>query len=1049
MKKIRLLYLTLLFPVILFAQSREITGTVLDDLDSPLPGASIVVQGTTQGVSTDFDGNFTLSVDGDSKTLVISFMGFNDYLLALTPASHYDVKMETEDNTLEEVVVIGYGSAKRKDLTGSLSEVKEEAEVAAQYNSVASLLQGRSSGLQVSSNTGSPGAATSIRIRGSNSLRGNNEPLYVVDGVIINSAGEDVLDATNDGNEVQQTQNGLTGINPRDIESMTVLKDASATAIYGSRGANGVILITTKKGKQGKAQMNVYSSSTISQVTKTIDVLDGVQYAQYRNHASILEDNNVNYFIKDNDVYLMENGVPTGDPLQQVNWQDEIYRMAYSYGAGANISGATEKSNYYLSTSFDYIEGVVPNTDLKSATAQLNYSTNVSDKFKIDTRIGLYIGKGTMSQGLSKSGGSRSFTRQLISYNPLVGGELEIDDPEVGDFNPYSFIAGFEEKSNEKRFNGSISATYNITDNLKYQLRAGSNYRNKRRSRWYGPETSKGAQTDGYLALSTLEKLSYTLDNLLIFNKRFNNHHRLNATIGITYDGSTAFNTTYEVGQFPIKDLRERSPQLGEVVLTPYSNIEIKDNIFSYLGRFTYTLNNRYAFNASIRSDKSSKFSGDNQVGYFPAASFAWTVSNENFLADSGTVSNLKFRASWGQVGNQGINPYQTFNNYGPVFYTNESNSTILGVRALNIANKDLTWETTTQTNFGLDFGMFNGRFTTSIDVYQKETTDLLIQLPTPTSTGFGNYLINQGGLQNRGMDISLDAVIVETDDFSFSLGGNFSINRSEITDLEALVPSEIYIDGELVNVSHYFGNNVSSGNNFKSPSNAFIQGQPIGLHWGYQTDGIYKDQAAADAGPTWQGADNKAGDVIFVDLNGDGNVNDADKTNIGNPNPTFTYGINSNLSYKNFNLSMLFVGVEGNDILNGNLLTENIAGVSGGNNIRPAAYFDAWSVQNPNGAFPRLGSATSSDVPSDRLIEDGSYFRLSNVTLSYDLNFEHSFMNSLKMYVSGNNLFTITDYSGYDPELTSFLFDGTIIGVDWLGTPNVSSFVIGVNLKF
>jgi len=997
MKKIRLLYLTLIFPVIVFAQSRDVTGTVFDELGGPLPDASVVVQGTAKGVSTDFDGNFSITVDADSKALVISYIGFNDYILSLTLADNYEVTLEPEDNTLEEVVIIGYGSSKRKDLTGALSEVKEKAEVAAQYTSVASLLQGRSSGLQVSSNTGAPGASVSIRIRGSNSLRGNNEPLYVVDGVIINSAGEDVLNAMSDSNELQQTQNGLTGINPRDIESMTVLKDASATAIYGSRGANGVILITTKKGKQGKAQMNVFASSTISRVNETIGVLDGIQYAQYRNHSSISNGFGARYSIDGNDVYLLEQGIPTGKPLQQVNWQDEMFRMAYSYGAGANVSGATEKSNYYLSASFDYIEGTVPNTDLKSATAQFNYSNNVTEKFKIDTRIGLYIGKGNMSQGGSKSGGNRSFTRQLISYNPLVGGELEIDDPEVGQFNPYSFIAGFEEKSNEKRFNGSVSATYDFTDDLKYQLRAGSNYRNKRRSRWYGPETSKGAQTDGYLALSTLEKLSYTLDNLLIYNKRFNKHHRLNATIGITYDGSTAFNTTYEVGQFPIKNLRERSPQLGELVLTPYSNIEIKDNIFSYLGRFTYILNNRYAFNGSIRVDQSSKFREDHRTGYFPAASFAWTISNEGFLEDSNTISNFKLRASWGQVGNQGINPYQSFSNYGPVFYTNESNSTILGVRALNIANKDLTWETTTQTNLGLDFGMFNGRFSANIDVYQKETTDLLIQLPTPTSTGFGSYLINQGGLQNKGIDISLDAVIVETDDFSFSLGGNFSINRSKIINLESLDPSSIYVDVKLINVSHYFGNNVSSGNNFKSPANVFIQGQPIGLHWGYQTEGIYKDQAAADAGPTWQGAPNKAGDVVFIDLNGDGNVNDADKTNIGDPNADFTYGINSNISYKNFNLSMLFVGVEGNDILNGNLLDENIAGVGGGNNIRPAAYFDAWSIQNPNGAYPRLGSATPSEVPRDRLIEDGSYFRLSNVTLSYNLNFEkHSFINDL-----------------------------------------------------
>ncbi len=1049
MKKIRILYFLLLLPMILFAQSREITGNVLDEDKNPLPGASILIQGTTQGVSTDFDGNFAIAVDVGATNLIISFIGYKDYKLVLTPAKNYKIQMEHEDNTLDEVIVVGYGSSTKRDLTGALTEVKETAEIAAQYSTVGGLLQGRTTGLQVSSNAGAPGAPTSIRIRGANSLRGNNEPLYVVDGVILNSAGEDVLDATSDANETQQTQNGLTGINPRDIESMVVLKDASATAIYGSRGANGVILITTKKGKQGKAVINVFGSSTISQITKKIDVLDAVPYAQYRNHTAISNENNVPYHIDGSNVYISDNGVPTGDPLRQINWQDEIYKTGYSNNGGFNVSGATEKSNYYMSFGLDQFDGVIPNTFLNSSTIQLNYSNDISDKFKVETRVGMYFSDGNMSQGASIGGGSRSFTRQLITYNPLLNGELEEDDPEVGESNPYSWLIGFEEKIKEKRINASIRFTYDITDHLKYQLRLGGNYRNKARSRWYGPETKKGIDTNGYLALSKLEKTSYTMDNLLIYNNRFNKHHRLNATLGVTYDGNDAVNTIYEVGQFPINNLREKSPQLGELTLTPHSSLGFKDNIFSYIGRFTYTLNDRYAFNASIRMDQSSKFREDNRTGYFPAASFAWTVSNENFLQNSDAISNLKFRASWGQVGNQAISPYQTFNNYGAVFYSDENNSSVLGVAPLNIANQDLTWETTTQINFGLDFDLFNNRITSSVDVYQKETTDLLINSPTPSSTGFQRFLINQGGLENKGVEFSLNTIIVDSEDFSFSLGGNISFNKSEIIDLSELPPSDIYIDGELTSVSYYLGNNVSTGTNFKSPSNAFIEGQPIGVFWGYQTNGIYKDQESADAGPSFQGSPNLAGDVIFVDLNGDGNINDIDKTVIGDPNPDFTYGINSNLTFRNFSLDILFTGTYGNEILNGNLLIENIADGQS-SNIRPAAYFDSWTIENPNAAYPRIGSTTSATVPSDRLIEDGTYFRMSNVTLSYDLGFDKkSFVNSLKLYVSGNNLFTITDYSGYDPELTSFLYDGTIIGVDWVGTANISSFVVGVNLKF
>ena len=1049
MKKATLFKLLILFllPSLLIAQ-KTITGSVKDTDGLVLPGASIVEKGTANGVVTDFDGNFSITLKGEGNILVISFIGYVTQEVNITDKTSVNVILKADAQQLEEVVVIGYGTSAKKDLTGALSEVKEKSEIASQYTSVSSLLQGRTTGLNVSSNTGSPGAAVSVRIRGANSLRGNNEPLYVVDGVIIDSAGEDVIDATSDANETQQTQNGLTGINPRDIESVVVLKDASATAIYGSRGANGVILITTKKGKQGKAVINTFASSSILQITKTIDVLNPVDYARYRNQTAVIDGNDIPYQIDGNTVFLIQNGVPDTVPLRQIKWQDEIYKEGYVNTGGVNVSGANDKSNYYMSASIEEFKGVVPNTFLNSGNVRFNYSNNLTDKLKLDTRIGLYLGRGNMSQGASISGGSRSFTRQLISYNPLIGGELEIDDPEIGASNPFSWILGFEEKINEKRLNASVKLTYNLTENFQYQLRAGTNFRTKSRSRWYGPETTKGSFTNGYLALSDLSKTAYTIDNLLIYKKRFNKKHKIDATLGVTFDGSNGDNTIYEVGDFPINNLRERSPQLGSLVLTPFSSLAVEDKILSFLGRATYTFKNRYIFNASLRRDKSSKFRGNNKVGYFPAASFAWVATKEKFLKDSKVFNNLKVRASWGQVGNQAIKPFQTFNNFGAVFLSDANNNTILGVAAVNIANEDLTWETTTQTNFGIDFGLFDDKITSNIDVYLKETTDLLINTPTPTSSGFTNLLVNQGSLENRGIEFSINAIIKETDDFSFSVGGNISFNKSEITDLSTLAPSDIYIDGQLVNVSHFLGNNVSTGNNFKAPANAFIEGQAIGVFWGYQTNGIYADQATADAGPTFQGNPNQAGDVIFVDVNGDGNVNDIDKTIIGDPNPDFTYGINTNLRYKGFNLDLLFSGSYGNDILNGNLLVEDIA-LGTSNNIRPRAFFDSFS-NNPNGSAPRIGSTTASNVPNDRLIEDGTYFRLRNATISYDIDLnEKSFVNSLKIYASGNNLFTITNYSGYDPELTSFLYDGTILGVDWVGTPNVRSYVLGINIKF
>mgnify|MGYP001085284948 CR=1 FL=1 len=1044
MKKI--FYTLLLLVPISFLAQTTIKGKVIDDTKYPLPGASIIVKGSTKGEVTDFDGNFSIKIDKTPATLVVSYLGYKTKEVVVNNQTTLTIQLEQDSEQLEEIVIIGYGSSTKKDLTGSLTEIKEKENVASQYNSVGSLLQGRSSGLQVNSNIGTPGAPVSVRIRGANSLRGNNEPLYVVDGVIINSAGEDVLDATSDANETQSTQNGLTGINPRDIESMVVLKDASATAIYGSRGANGVILITTKKGKQGKAVINTFVQSSISQATKKINVLDAVGYAQYRNVNAIQQNNPPNYAIEGNKVFRLDNAGNKLDELTQVNWQDEIFRNTFSTQAGLNISGANDKSNYYISGQFNDTQGLIPRTFLTSSNLQLNYTSDLNDKLNLQTRVGVYLGRGNLNQGASISGGSRSFTRQLISYNPLLDGEIE-DDLEL--FNPYKFIENVEEKIDEKRINASIRLTYDITSNLKYQMRAGSNYRAKERSRWYGADTQKGSFTNGYLALSNQEKISYTFDNLLIFNKRFDNKHRLNATVGISYDGNNSNNNIFEVGDFPISNLRADSPQLGELILTPYSSLDFQENIFSYLARATYTIKNKYAINASFRADKSSKFQGSNQIGYFPAASLAWTASNEKFLRNIDAVNNLKVRVSWGQSGNQAINPYQTFKNYEPSYYSDTSNSTVLGIVPFNIQNKNLTWETTTQTNVGIDFGLWNNKLTGSVDAYLKETSDLLINSSIATSTGFQNYLKNQGGLENRGIDISLNSTLVNKEDFIFNIGGNISFIRNKITDLAALPPSDIYIDGQLENRSFYLGNNVSTGNNFKAPANVFIEGEQVGLFWGYKTNGIYSSNADALAGPTFNGTANQAGDVIFVDVNGDGNINDADKTNIGNPNPDFTFGLNADITYKQFSLSLLMNGVIGNEILNGNLLVESNA-VGTGNNIRPAAFYDAWSPNNLDGAFPRVGSITASNVPNDRLIEDGSYLRLNNITLGYDFEMpENSLISSFKLFLSGNNLLTITNYSGYDPELTSFLYDGTILGVDWVGTPNVSSFVVGANIKF
>ena len=1052
MKKVLLSLSIFLFmlPLSLVAQ-HIVKGTVKDEKNEPLMGVTVQVEGTQTGTVTDFDGNFQLELKKTPATLIFDFLGYQPVKVKVTDQKVLNVTMKEAKEKLQEVI-IGYGTSPKNQISGTVSEVKTKQVVARQFNNVATLLQGRTTGIQINANTGTPGGAVSVRIRGANSLRGNNEPLYVVDGVIINSAAEDVPDASTDANEMQAPQNGLTGIDPQDIKSIVILKDASATAIYGSRGANGVVLITTKKGKKGAPRVNVYSNVSFSSATKLIPVLDGVTYAKYRNDVADIDGNPPSYFIDNDKVYLIDSntGQATGDPLRQVNWQKEIYDNAVSLNNGFNVSGGLKKSTYYISFTRKNINGIIPNTFLNTNNFRLNYASDFTKKIKFISRLNVYTGNGTMAQGGSRSGGSRSFTRQLISYNPLVNGELSEDNPELGVGNPFQWLEGYEDKSNEKRLNFAIQTTYKIKPWLHYKLNAGINYREKRRSRWYDNTVGKGSFTNGYLALSGFDKTAYTIDNLLTYRKRIGSDHHINAVAGITFDGSTKNVSAYEAGDFPIDNLRDIKPELGQLVFTPYTTvIGIQDNVFSYLTRITYTFKDKYIFNASFRADKSSKFKGKNKTGYFPAFSFAWNASKESFLEDSETISKLKVRASWGQVGNQAIKPYQTFGNFGSVYYSDAGNATVLGVAPLNIANDNLTWETTTQANVGADVGILQNRIQATLDIYNKKTSNLLIFKPLPLSSGYGNMITNQGSLVNRGFEFSVNALPVDKKDFSVNIGVNISFNRNKITDLSAIPPSEIWINGELKKVSYYLGNKVSTGNNFKSPANAFIEGQPVGLFWGYKTDGIYETQDDANAGPHFPGESNLAGDVKFVDIDGDGLITDADKTNIGDPNPDFTYGFNATVTYKNFSLNMLFNGVYGNDVMNGNLMVEDYAAGTW-QNIRPEAYNDAWRPDHINASHPRIKYGMTSELPTDRLVEDGSYLRLKNVTLNYNLKFKKNpIAKSANIYISGNNLLTITNYSGYDPEITSFLYDGTIIGVDWLSTPNIRTYSLGVNIKF
>ena len=1051
----KIFFLFVFLPMMVFSQSKTITGTVKDETGLTLPGVTIQIKNTENlGAISNFDGYFNITIPStSSKILVFSYLGYTTQEVNVSKTTNVNLIMIPDQTQLDEVVVIGYGTVLKKDVTGALTSVKVKDNVANQSGTIDQLLQGRAAGVQVTQNAGAPGSGISVKIRGTNSLRGNNEPLYVIDGVIISSAGEDVIAAGGVGNSGQETQNGLNGINPRDIESIQVLKDASATAIYGSRGANGVVLITTKKGVKGKVKIKSFITTSIRTIDKKYDVLDGNGYANYQNETSLLNGLNPRFQIDGSQIFGITydtagNPNVSNRPAQILNWQDELYRQGFSTKVGFSASGGSDNGNYYISLGFNEQEGIVSNSSLKSSDIRINLNQDLTNKLKLQARFSASFNDINFTEGGDLTGANQSFVRNAILFRPVITEEIEDFGEDLEASNPYSWVNDFEDVSKAKRYIASIGLTYKLpVKGLRYQLKAGGNVRTKDRRRFYGLTTFQGANANGALQISTLNVTSYQINNFLRFNRTFNRKHRINATAGVTYDVRNVENSIYAVEDFVTTGLTTQQPFLASVISQPLRYLKSDQQIFSLLGRLNYTFNNKYILTASFRRDGVSKFSKENRFGFFPSFALAWRLDNEKFIKNLNIFEDLKLRAGWGEIGNHGIGAYGTLSDYGinGQLYGTPGNGTSVPLLLNNLANPNLTWETTEQLNFGLDFTTKNDRISGSIDLYDKTTKDLLQRSPIPTSSGFRSILINRGTISNKGLEVALNIAAVSTDDFEINIGGNIAFNKTKIETL-GIPLEDFYIDGVAEQRSFYFGNQISVGQYFRTAANVFVEGEETSLFYGFETNGIYQTEdtdLVAGAVP---------GDVRVVDQNEDGVVDILDRTFIGNPNPDFVYGFNLNFKLKGFTADFLFNGVYGNDIANGNLIKlYNAEGL--GTNISPNAYNNAWRPDAQSNLHPRLGYDVISNQAigiSDRIIEDGSYLRLNNVTISYDIPVENSsLMERLNVYIAGQNLFTWTDYSGYNPEVSSFLNNGLINGVDWNGAPNAKTILLGLNINF
>lgn len=946
-----------------------VKGEVVNQEGLPLAGVSVVEKGTDNGTTTDESGMFSLEVANEDAILVVTYIGHQSREISIKKNDFKRIVLESLENDLDNVVVVGYGTVKKSDLTGAVAQVKEKDINAFPNANVIQALSGRASGVIVNQTSGAPGPGLNIRIRGGNSILGSNEPLYVIDGFPLS------------GNSANPSH-----INTSDIESVEILKDASSTAIYGSRGANGVVMITTKKGKTGRTRVDFDFSRSTQRLIKKLDLMNATEYARFYNEQAANDD--VDPYFSEEEISAMGEGF---------DWQDFVFQKAPMTTASLNMNGGNASTQFSLGASYFGQEGIIKGSDYTRYSLQTSLNHRISDRFRVQFS-GLMTRLSTRRK--DSQGGSRgnSMISAAVSAPPSLTPYNDDGSYRVLHTNPgYQFLATdirnpinfINEQSNQVIANVVLLNTavlYNIIPDLVLKVSGGIENRDDRADNY---RTTKFFNSQGVASVSTSQQTSLLNENTLHYNKTFAEKHTIDALAGFTYQDFT----TKSLGAGGIgflSDVFETYNLSGAATPDVPESGYSKSVLLSYLGRVNYTYNDKYLLTASIRRDGSSKYSDGMKWGYFPSAALAWRVSKENFFTENRIFSELKLRTSWGITGSQAIDPYRTLNTLQDgrtIFSDNYATTFSPGTRLPG----ELKWETTEQIDFGLDIGILKNRLFITTDFYVKNTSNLLSTVLLPSSMGYTNTTQNVGEIQNRGVEIALDGKVL-TGKFEWNLNGNIAFNRNKVIRL---------YDGEDIlrdNISVVVVNDATS---------ILREGQPVGRFWGYQEEGYDED-----------------GDIIFSDLNGDGSISPADKTYIGDPNPNFIYGLNSVMNFKNFEFNVFFQGMQGNDIFNASAIT-NTMDMGFGLNMTRDVYNNHWTPTNTNAKYPRISRSTPVRV-SDRFIEDGSYLRLKNIMLAYNFPVEtmsKKWIRNLQLYVSGQNLWTLTNYSWWDPE-TNFRLD-------------------------
>lgn len=1062
-----IIQLLLLLPALSFGQAKQstITGKVVNEQGDPLPEVTISLinesNRKTQNTVSNEKGNFFFTdvLVNQKYTLLFEHVSYQ-----ADSVTRFSVSSESENNAivmrlklsdtkinLDEVVVVGYGTARKSDLTGAIVSYKPKEEEAAMSVSVDQLLQGKVAGMAVTNSTaGGPGAASSVLIRGANSLRADNQPLYVIDNIPQASTGQFAGNAVGD---YQINENPLTNLNPNDIESIEVLKDASATAIYGSRGANGVIIVTTKKGRSGKAKINFGANATMSQVARLRDMLDLKSYAVYR-----YEQTGVRSFY---DTLGQMRYVPSGniyDPnddnsysvVSNRNWQDDVYRNAWAHNYTLNVNGGNSSTTYFVSAAYKDIRGIVNATGMKIANLRLNVNSDLSKSLKMKFILNGSMRKNNMMSGGDSRGGvagsiisTSMFAApfQLPANDPLWSS----DDPTSIDARstPLSWLEDYDDISNEKNFGASLELNWKISPKFSYSLRTGGNLTMQDRSRWFGLQLFKGLNSNGYLGLSNLNRNNYTVENLLNYQTDIGKNVKLNALAGVTYDQFKMENKMTSGQNFNYYDLRTNGLHFASVVV-PSAPVEKPYQLLSLLSRVNISFfEDRYLATLNFRTDGSSKFYDNNKWDYFPSLALAWRMEKEDFLKNTAWLNQLKLRFGYGRVGNQNIDPFSTIYAYtqgGSSYYATNGGGRVIAINVKGLPNPDIKWETTSSYNLGLDFAVLKSRITGSVDVYNKTTNNLLINRNLPPSTSFGSVFVNQGALRNKGVEFMLSGTPVKTQNTTLTIGGNISFNKPTIEKLG--LPKAVFGSNEYVG---YLGNSIADQ---FGVGNIFVEGMAPGMFYGYQTNGIYQTGETITVTKDLTNKVPVAGDIKFVDQNGDNIIDSKDLLILGNPNPKFTYGFQPSFRYKNVSINTAFNGVYGNQVLNANLRTEATPSRQA-STIRQSAFNERWTSTGGGNLYPAANYQLP-NVVMDRYLENGSFLRWSDLTIGYLIpgsSLKRAGVQNINVFVSVKNLLLITKYSGNDPEVSSFAFDGLRPGIDYNSYPNARSYTLGINI--